>query len=206
MFIFASLLSHHIIFDTHAASHDDLGAILDGLTRSISVHRGLSAIAQTSWHMFEHQLQQQFLESCNRQTRTLCEKTRSECSILLERLGTSDLGASSVAIYRKAIEVLQTLLDDLNSGGPVLRALQDWLILIPPEYIQYLNHRRPEDTGVPCLLWCPTTLCFRPLVRGGFGPPSNSSHQQSPGAILGRLARVAEPYGGASRAMMLEVT
>jgi Fungal Zn(2)-Cys(6) binuclear cluster domain len=147
MFLFASLLGHHLLFDLYD-SPNDLGAILDGLTRSIGVHRGISAIARSSWPRFSEDLQNQFLQTCVREGYPTNSISQGECESLLKRLDASELSLSAIAVHRQAAELLQSLFDNhgytfsFKKGN--LAAVQDWLIGISAEYIQCLNQRRPE--------------------------------------------------------------
>jgi hypothetical protein len=148
MFLFSSLLGHHILFDVCTGSHNDLGTVLEGLTSSIGVHRGISAIARTSWPRFSEELQRQFLQTCVRESNTPNITSQGECDDLLKRLETSQLSPSSIAVHREAAELLQSLFDDQFSPSSFkkgnLAAVQDWLIQVSVDYIQCLNQRRPE--------------------------------------------------------------
>jgi hypothetical protein len=148
MFIFSSLLGHHILFDVFNAPLNDLGAALDGLTHCIGVHRGLSAIAQASWPMFSEELQKRFLQTCLRDGETIGSIHQGECNSLLERLDASDLSPSSVAVHREAVDVLQKLFNSESSASPMKRGnldvVQDWLILMSEDYLHCLKQRRPE--------------------------------------------------------------
>lgn len=148
MFLFSSLLGHHILFDVLNDSYDDLGAVLDGLTRSIGIHRGLSAIARSSWPRFSEELQRKFLSTCVRDGDIDRPTSQNECENLLKRLDKSDLSPSSITVHREAAELLQRLFDGqghtfAQKTGNVA-AIQDWLIGVSADYIQSLNQRRPE--------------------------------------------------------------
>jgi hypothetical protein len=148
MFLFSSLLGHHILFDVFTGSHNDLGTVLEGLTSSIGVHRGISAIARSSWPRFTEELQRQFLQTCVRESDTTSITSQGEFDGLLKRLEASELSPSSIAVHREAAELLQSLFDDQFSPSSFkkgnLAAVQDWLIQVSADYIQYLNQRRPE--------------------------------------------------------------
>jgi hypothetical protein len=148
MFLFSSLLGHHILFDVFSGSHNDLGTVLEGLTSSIGVHRGISAIARSSWPMFKEELQRQFLQTCVRESDATSTTSQGECDGLLKRLETSELSPSSIMVHREATELLQNLFDDQFSPSAFkkgnLAAVQDWLIQVSADYIQCLNQRRPE--------------------------------------------------------------
>jgi hypothetical protein len=149
MFIYSSLLSHHIIFDIGANISDDLGEVIEGLTRSIGIHRGLISIAKMSWPMFSENTQQLFIRSCKRDykpTPSESKSSRGECGVLLERLNKTDLTPSSIAILRNAVGLLQEKFDSLclSDSHSMWSAVQDWLVAVPTGYIELLNQRRPE--------------------------------------------------------------
>jgi len=132
MFLFSSLLGHHILFNVFTGSHNDLETVLGGLTSSIGVHRGISAIARASWPRFPEELRRQFLQTCVRESDTPSTLSQGECDGLLKRLDTSELSPPSIAVHREAAELLQSLFDNqfstssFQSGN--LAAVQDWLI------------------------------------------------------------------------------
>jgi hypothetical protein len=158
MFIYSSLLAHHLLFDLSTAVRSDLGTVLDGLTYSIGVHRGISAIARSSWHMFDESLQRQFLHNCHRETSATSSSSsstsQSECDDLLRRLRASELSTSTISVHIEAVRILQNLFDNLNHCGVVsfdsgiIVAVQDWLIRVSAEYVQSLVQRRPESLVV----------------------------------------------------------
>ncbi|CAH0033980.1 unnamed protein product [Clonostachys rhizophaga] len=149
MFIFTSLLAHHTLFDVLSDSKKGLGAVIDGLTRSIPVHRGLMAVAAACWSMFSPELQKQFLQTCLREPKDINIASDDECDSLKTRLEKSDLSASSIAIHLEAVELLQRLFDNernavsLQQGN--LAPLQDWLVGVSAEFVSCIQQRRPES-------------------------------------------------------------
>jgi hypothetical protein len=152
MFIFASLLGQQILFDLFAGSKENLGAVLDALTCSVSVHRGLSAIARSSWPIFSESVQRQFTKACLRDARSTSIKSRGECDNLLARLKNCDLSPAATQVHCEAVKILQNLLDeqsyDPECNRNIIVAVQEWLIRVPAEYVQFLNQRRPEALAV----------------------------------------------------------
>ncbi|KAH8655811.1 hypothetical protein BX600DRAFT_470367 [Xylariales sp. PMI_506] len=153
MFLFSSLMCHHILFDVIWESTSPLEAVLDGLVDSIGVHRGLNAVTARAWPMFSEDRMQLFLQSCLRNDEALkIRASGGDCRELLERLATGALDASSLEAHYKAVEILQGILDRLCSSVPLerhmLNAVQDWLINVPVEYMQCIKQRRPEALAV----------------------------------------------------------
>ncbi|KAF7546306.1 hypothetical protein G7Z17_g8531 [Cylindrodendrum hubeiense] len=148
MFIFSSLLSHHAIFNVGSSVHNDFGAVIDGLTHSIIIHRGLIAIAKASWPMFSDQAQQQFIRSCQRDHRPIpsYSDSRGECEALLGRLDACDMKPASIDTLRGAVEILQDRFDTLSTDNShaMWAAVQDWLVAVPAGYVELLEQRRPE--------------------------------------------------------------
>ncbi|KAH8893090.1 hypothetical protein GQ53DRAFT_793773 [Thozetella sp. PMI_491] len=149
MFIFSSLLSHHVLFSVSLGAHCDLGTVLDGLTQSIAIHRGLSAIAREAWPMFSQSVQNQMMRSCHRDHLPLSRasiNSRGECDTLLGRLQAADLGPASLTTLCEAVSVLQERFDAVSDEDThsSWAACQDWLIAIPEGYVRSLEQRRPE--------------------------------------------------------------
>ncbi|RDW63766.1 hypothetical protein BP6252_11311 [Coleophoma cylindrospora] len=148
MFLFSSLLSQHVIYNVSSNVHNGLGPILDGLTNSTIIHRGLVAIAKASWPMFSEQVQQQLIRSCQRDYMPIPSSadSRGECEVLLSRLNATDMKPESIAVLRSAVENLQDRFDAIctDSSHAMWAAVQDWLVAIPAGYLELLNQRRPE--------------------------------------------------------------
>jgi hypothetical protein len=148
MFLFSSLLSHHVIFGMSSAVHNGLGPVIDELTCSIAIHRGLITIAKKSWPMFSKQDQERFTRSCERDYMPIPSgpESKGECDALLRRLDACDTGPESIAMLRSAVETLQGGFDTLstNNSHAMWAAVQDWLVAVPTGYIKLLNQRRPE--------------------------------------------------------------
>jgi len=195
MFLFSSLLGHHILFDLFTDSHNNLGTVIDGLTRSVGVHRGISAVARSSWPRFPEELQQQFLQSCVRESDATSPNSQNECDSLLKHLDGSELNTSSIAVHREAAELLQSLFDNQGSTFSLrsdnLVAVQDWLIQVSADYIQCLNQRRPEALVVlayyAVLLhrgaqyWC---VLFPPFFAWYLGSRALKTYFESWSALL----------------------
>ena len=152
MFIFSSLLSHHIIFTVSSSAHGGLDAVIDGLTRSIVIHRGLAAIATESWPLFSVDLQQQFIRNCRRDHMPIPSSPDSgkECDALLTRLDAADITPTSRTTLCRAVETLQDRFDTLHTNDPhaMWAAVQDWLMGVPAHYIELLNQKQPEAVVV----------------------------------------------------------
>ncbi|VUC32480.1 unnamed protein product [Clonostachys rosea] len=148
MFIFTSLLAHHTLFDILNDSKKDLGAVIDGLVRSIPVHRGLMAVAEGCWPTFSTELQQQFLQTCLREPTVINIASDDECDSLKIRLQQSDLSASSIVVHLEAVELLQGLFDDERRASSMkqgnLAPIQDWLVGVSNEFVSCIKQRRPE--------------------------------------------------------------
>ncbi|KAH8647136.1 hypothetical protein BX600DRAFT_518421 [Xylariales sp. PMI_506] len=149
MFIFSSLLSHHHLFMASVNTQNDLGTLIDRLTGSIEMHRGLCTIAKASWPMFSEDLQEMFKRTCKREPAPAEPVVRISyewSEALASRLAEADLSDSSRATL---LEVVHTLRDryntlDLDDNHDTWTAVQDFLISIPASYVRLLDQRRPE--------------------------------------------------------------
>ena len=80
---------------------------------------------------------------------------RQDCEVLIARLrdpATCQMSPEAIDTHVRAVEALQNMFDTENAAVSAnlgnLAALQDWLISIPPAYVESLNQRRPESLVV----------------------------------------------------------
>lgn len=148
MFLFASLMGHHIIFEAALGVQDDLFSGVESLVHSISIHRGLTAIGQAAWPQFSEDTQQIFVRTCQRDFNPLvpAEDSRGEFEALLRRLEESPMDPKARLIYRNTVDLLQDRLNAVSFGNmhSLLAAVQDWLAAVPEGYIELLKQLQPE--------------------------------------------------------------
>lgn len=148
MFLFSSLLSHHMIFEASHGLQNGLSSAIEALTHSIGVHRGLIAIAQAAWPMFPEGTQQKFIRSCQRDCDAIPVGPQSgqECSELLARLDRASLEPAVRLLCRDTVEILQSKFDavSFNDTHSMWAVIQDWLAAIPAGYVELLSDLQPE--------------------------------------------------------------
>ena len=148
MFLFVSLMSHHMIFEASMGVQDDIGLALEALTHSIGIHRGLIAIAQQAWPFFSPEIQQQFMLSCQRDVVPVLSgpESRRECVALLARLDAAPMDPFSRSLCRTTAELLQDRFDSISMRDThsMWASLQDWLVAIPQGYVDLLREMQPE--------------------------------------------------------------
>ncbi|KAH8649294.1 hypothetical protein BX600DRAFT_474880 [Xylariales sp. PMI_506] len=146
MFCFSSVLSQHTFFDIYSHPTTDLDKLVDDVISSMRIHLGLRAMLKSSWLMFPKKLQSQFITGCERNSGLSAANTGRECDSLLKRIEAADLSTSSITTLCEAVEILQKRFDEIDMGGyhAPWTAGQDWLALVPSEYINLLGKRLPE--------------------------------------------------------------
>lgn len=148
MFLYAGLLSHHLIAEANLAVQDGLASVINALTHSIAVHKGLTAMAQSIWPHLSERDQQTFISSCKRDIMPVAggPNSREECKALMTRLDLANLDESTTFIYRTTVGILQKQFDaaSLRDTHSMWAALQDWLVYIPQEYVALLEQMQPE--------------------------------------------------------------
>lgn len=148
MFLFVSLLSHHLIFEASLGVQDDMDSALEALTHSIGIHRGLISIAKEAWPMFSEDIRQQFLLTCQREymPRPSGPDSKKECGALLARLDTAAMDSKSRSSCRETVVILQDRFDSISMHDThsMWAAVQDWLVAIPQDYVEQLKQGQPE--------------------------------------------------------------
>lgn len=148
MFMYSSLLSHHIVFDVGVNMHDDIDTAISWLTHSIGIHRGLMALAQAAWPSLSKDTQDKLTRTCQRDNMPVPNHgdAGAECDGLLARLRMSGLSEPDLGYLCTTVEITQ---DRLDAGQPhnshfTWAVIQDWLVAIPEGYVQLLKHKKPE--------------------------------------------------------------
>lgn len=151
MFLYSSLLAHHIVFDISTYMKNDLGAAIGWMTHSIAIHRGLMTMARAAWPWFLEEAKDVFSRACRREATPVPPSgiTRNECQLLLARLRDSTtLKSPALDDLCLAVELLQDRFDataaspgDMHSSWAVL---QDYMASLPQGYVDILNKHEPE--------------------------------------------------------------
>jgi hypothetical protein len=151
MFLYSSLLAHHIVFDITSYMKNDLGSAIGWMSHSIAIHRGLMTMAREAWPWFLEEAKDVFSRACRREAEPIPTSgvTRNECQLLLARLRASaTLKSPAMDDLCLAVELLQDRFDaaagspgDMHSSWAVL---QDYMSVIPTGYVDMLNRHEPE--------------------------------------------------------------
>lgn len=146
LFVFSALIGQHVIFDI-LNSGDTFSVILDKFHQCLELHQGIRVVVGESWsrlrHMSPHKdiVNQSYIKP-NPQSST----QGTECAGLLTRIRHSELAQNTIDVYCETVNIIQYLLDSLQSSPRDRRILvvQEWLVRVPPGYPVGLRQRRPE--------------------------------------------------------------
>jgi hypothetical protein len=148
MFLYSSLLSHHIVFDVGLNMQDNLEVAIQWLLHSIGIHRGLLALGQTCWPMLTEEIKETLIRACHRDDQPVpsTDRAGTECQDLLVRLKSTGIRSPNLDILCNTVEILQ---DRMNAIKPdnthsTWSVIQDWLVAIPEGFVELLNQRKPE--------------------------------------------------------------
>lgn len=148
MFLYSSLLSHHIIYDVGLNMHNDLGVAIGWLTHSIGIHRGLILLAKAAWPIMSDEVKEICTRSCHRDSNPVPSSSNpgTECQDLLARLRSTELDKEEMEDLCTTVDLLQDRFGAAytNNSHTTWAVIQDWLDAIPPGYVDLLNKRKPE--------------------------------------------------------------
>lgn len=146
--LFASTLSLHVLADTLA----DVGRlpfhrVLDRFVECLRLHHGVRAVIRPTWEHLERSEIEPLL-SVARAASTPTARDRHECRRLTALLDASDLGPSTLAACRAAVDILQWAfdmyahLDDVAAAGP--HAASVFCVTVGSDYVDVLQRHQPE--------------------------------------------------------------
>lgn len=143
-FLFSSILGIHMLCETLYFHRDDLSSFLAKFIQYASLHRGVRAIAGTSWSTLQSLHPDQSWQNGSHSASNIgsCRIRRS----LLEKIHGAKLGPALTKHYQQAIELLpfQTQAADQPPEIAPCHSVVAWPVLVHAEYLDHLSHGRPE--------------------------------------------------------------
>jgi hypothetical protein len=144
-FLFSSLLGQEIMYEAFSV-RDDFHIFIEGIANCLSLHRGIRAVAGSSWPTIEAQIRP-FLGDTYRMNPSP-EGAGHECDVLLALIGSADLDAPSVNAIRPAVKSLQWAFDvqrmhDSHSWQHINLTMA-WPVVVPAEFAGLVKQLRPE--------------------------------------------------------------
>lgn len=150
VFLFASLLSQHVMFDILSARDKGGNDLLDNLVHCFGLHRGVRLVAGRAWPQVEarmlpilvgrHQLGLGNLSVTG---------PGDECDGLKKLIDSRPLSEDASKACREAVEILQKLFDEqrtaVSSGTRHVTVVQGWPVRIPTYYVELVDQRVPES-------------------------------------------------------------
>ncbi|KAH7139873.1 hypothetical protein B0J13DRAFT_68422 [Dactylonectria estremocensis] len=144
MFLFSTLVSGQLLFDTLHFERNGLENFIDRFTHCLSVCRGVLAVIDECKHLLQDTELGPLLDA--QSIMQPMKTSGSECDGLLDLIQTADVSGSTRKTYRDQVLYLQRAFNAQGeaSGRKVrLPAIFAWVILVTPDYIQLLRQRQP---------------------------------------------------------------
>jgi hypothetical protein len=154
MLIFSSFVGQHALFDMSNTVSDDLGTMLEGLIRCIGLHRGIGIISEAAWPLMQARLGGEVTQACTGAGSSEGIEGLShsgEVDALLRRLNDDGLSGPKAVANHEAARILKRIFTSLSPSSPVshwMAAMQEWLISVSSDYVEYLRQRRQETLVV----------------------------------------------------------
>jgi hypothetical protein len=145
MFLFSSLLGQQVMYETFA-TRDDFNKFLDRFVECLYLHRGIRAIAGTSWPAIEAQIKPILGDTYLVEPPP--DSVGHECDALIALIDSADLGPSSVKAYRHAVESLQWAFNVQRAHASQIWARVNvamaWPVVVAAEFADLVKQQRPE--------------------------------------------------------------
>ncbi|KAM5345818.1 hypothetical protein ACJ41O_011679 [Fusarium nematophilum] len=143
-FLFASLLSIHMIYETFTHYRANFHVFVERFVESVHLHRGVRTVIQTGYATIADSPLRPFL--ANIRTASESENVGSECLELVHLIQNSDLGPAAVAACNSAAHSLQWAFNvhrNLPHDGNV-HAATAFPVLLTAEFVDAVRKHRPE--------------------------------------------------------------
>ena len=142
MLLFSWVLGLHMLCDTITYRAGDLGSFLDDFTRYVNLHRGVKLMTSGKWDILRASEFRDILRQFPIPSSSL---RGTECNNLITVIDQAEGTSAIKAIYRSALESLQSLFD-ANRENPVENrpTVFAWPIVVPADFTDLLAQRRPE--------------------------------------------------------------
>lgn len=143
-FLFASLLSVHVLYETYAYYRTNFQVFLDRFVQSIHVHRGVRTIINNTYPLIlKSSLRQSLIDVRNAEAMGI---NGTECNELGRFIERSDLGPATSHGCKEAVKSLQWAFDlqAALGGQDGVRAGTAYPVLLSLEFIDALRKPQPE--------------------------------------------------------------
>ena len=148
-FLFATLLSLHVLTETLAYHRADFDLFLDRFIEVIDLHRGILYMVRPQ---FQHLMQSELepILSLSQMTAPRDPSRGSECkplgALIDHALASGELDQPSAAACHEAARLLQWAFDlsTLLPHPDCPHAVSGFSVVVPPEYVDVLREHRPE--------------------------------------------------------------
>ncbi|KAI5458568.1 hypothetical protein BGZ63DRAFT_406967 [Mariannaea sp. PMI_226] len=168
-FLFASLLSIHLIYETLTYHRSSYHAFIDHFIESTHLHRGVRTVINTSYDLILETPLRPFL--LNFRTTPEADYSNAECAELERIIETSDLAPATVAACKSACRTLQWAFNMHASLPPDgnIHAATAFPVLLTSEYVEALRKNRPEALLVLAYYGVLLHRCRRSWIIGDSG-------------------------------------
>jgi hypothetical protein len=143
-FLFSSLLSLHMLYDTLSQYRSSFHVFIERFCESVHLHRGVRSTTSNRYYdLLETPLAKFFLEI--RQVTDLGDKG-DECDPLIELIQRSDLNPASVEACKKAANTLQWAFNVYRNLPPKrnVQAVSAFPVVLDEDFIEVVRKHRPE--------------------------------------------------------------
>ncbi|KAI8672138.1 hypothetical protein LRP88_03350 [Fusarium phalaenopsidis] len=168
-FLFASLLSLHMIYETYAYYRDNFHVFIERFVESVHLHRGVRTVISPCYNIILESPLRPFL--VNIRLASQSDNGGSECLSLLELVQNSDLSAATVNAISGAVHTLQWAFNvhrNLPQDGSV-HASTAFPVLLTAEYMEAVRKHRPEALLVLAYYGVLLHRCRNAWIIGGAG-------------------------------------
>ncbi|RMJ19709.1 hypothetical protein BHE90_006889 [Fusarium euwallaceae] len=143
-FLFAALLSLHMIYETYAYYRANFHVFIERFVESVHLHRGVRTVISPSYNIILESPLKPFI--VNIRLASESENGGSECVALLELVQNSDLSSATVNAISEAVHTLQWAFNvhrNLPQDGSV-HASTAFPVLLTAEFMEAVRKHRPE--------------------------------------------------------------
>ncbi|OKL57056.1 hypothetical protein UA08_07397 [Talaromyces atroroseus] len=146
LFLFSSVLGVHMLCDTMIYRGNNFDNFLTRFVHYFHLHRGVRTIVGEAWFMLNDSIVKPAFD-IGKALYTSDGHLGPVCENLLNLISSAKLGTELTAIYRQAIQYLQSCYnvasrDDNQHAG--INGAVAWPILVKLEFSDLLQQRRPE--------------------------------------------------------------
>ncbi|KAJ4328295.1 hypothetical protein N0V84_001163 [Fusarium piperis] len=143
-FLFASLLSLHIIYETYAYYRANFHVFIERFVESVHLHRGVRTIISPCYNIILESPLKPFLT--NIRIASESDNGGSECISLLELVQNSDLSSATVDAIAGAVHSLQWAFNVYRNlpQDESVHAATAFPVLLTAEYMEAVRKHRPE--------------------------------------------------------------